>query len=221
MKLKYSVAKEGFPFYGSSAGLALVFIFLKLYWLAIILACFSVFCLFFFRDPDRIPEGDDHCFVSPADGKVLGVEKHKTHPLFSEKCVKISIFMSVFNVHINRSPVAGTVTNSQYKPGRFFPAYQDLAAVDNEQNELWIRNGAQVFALTQIAGILARRIRCYAKVDDVLQRGQKIGLIQFGSRVDLHLPPDFQVSVLPGQKVLAGKSIIGHFKKENEENGKN
>jgi phosphatidylserine decarboxylase len=206
-----SFAREGMYYYGGGAFLTIMLALLGVTWLAIPMAGVTLFCLYFFRDPVRIPDGPEPSLVSPADGKIMAIKRDVEHPLFPHKCSCLCIFMSVISVHINRSPTQGKITKIEHRAGRFFPAYDDLAATQNEQNEFWIETEDRSYALIQIAGILARRIVCWLKPGDTVSRGQKIGLIQFGSRVDLYLPSNFDYSVKPGDMLKSGKTLIGSF----------
>lgn len=211
MDEKFSIAKEGIPYIGLGGLLAIFFFFMKIYWFAAIILAFTLFCLYFFRDPPRTPERNDDSFVSPADGKIIVIDKKTKHELFPAGCLKVSIFMSVFNVHINRSPTEGKITRIQYRSGKFLPAYSMASASDNEQNELWIENNQTTYAVNQIAGILARRIVCWKQEGDNLSRTQRFGLIQFGSRVDIFLPTNFELEIKMGDSVYGGQTILGHL----------
>jgi phosphatidylserine decarboxylase len=158
---------------------------------------------FFFRDPERIPPDDPNLLVSPADGKVVHVG-----PDGSGR-TRVSIFLSLFSVHINRSPISGLIEGLKYTPGRFLPAYRSEASARNEQNEVVIGDGSFHVTVRQIAGVVARRIVCYKKVDDTLERGERFGLIQFGSRVDVFLSSDVKVRLSVGDKVKGGESVLG------------
>ena len=161
----------------------------------------AAFCLYFFRDPERvIPEGP--VAVSPADGKVVAVVPE------SSSLTRISIFLNVFDVHVNRSPVAGTVTDVKYSPGKFLVASKELASVENEQNTLTVDGGGTPVVFKQIAGLIARRIVCTKKPGDRVATGERIGLIKFGSRMDVAFGPEWQITVKPGERVAAGSSII-------------
>jgi phosphatidylserine decarboxylase len=164
----------------------------------------AVFCLNFFRDPERdVPPGP--VAVSPADGKVVAVVPHKGGQ-------RISVFLNVFDVHVNRTPIAGKVTCVTYKKGRFLVASRPEASSDNEQNLITVQGTVggrptQV-VFSQIAGLIARRIICYKKAGDILTAGERVGLIKFGSRVDIFLGPEWRVTVKPGERVSAGSSVI-------------
>ena len=175
-------------------------------WPLWVLAMFSVT---FFRDPERaIPEGEN-LILSPADGTVVRIAEVDEPEFFQGKARVICIFMSPFNCHINRAPVSGQVRYSKYNPGRFEMAWRDKASELNEQHTIGLQNDRMKVLVRQIAGFLARRIICRANVDDVLQRGQRFGLIQFGSRVDIFLPLDAAVHVKLEQTVKGGLTVIG------------
>ena len=173
----------------------------------------TVFVCGFFRDPERHPPQDTNSLVSPADGKVICIENLATCDYLSEPCIKVSIFMNVFNVHVNRVPFDGVVQKVVYHPGKFMNASFDKASVHNERNALVIKTPGDVnFAVVQIAGLIARRIVNCAKEGETLKKGDRYGMIQFGSRLDLYLPPDMDITVRMGQKTKAGSTIIGYLK---------
>ncbi len=168
----------------------------------------AVFVLQFFRDPGRAVPGDAKTVVSPADGRIVAVEKARD-PYLDRETTKVSVFMNVFNVHSNRAPVDGEVKQSWYEAGSFVNAALDKASTENERNALWIRTdaGADVVCV-QVAGLIARRILCYVKAGDKLERGQRYGFIRFGSRVDLYLPPNARIKAALGDKVYAASTIL-------------
>lgn len=169
----------------------------------------AMFSVTFFRDPERrIPEGEN-LILSPADGKIVRIAEVDEPEFFQGKAKVVCIFMSPFNCHINRSPVSGQVRYSKYNPGRFDVAWRDKASELNEQHTIGLQTSWGKVLVRQIAGYLARRIICRAEVDDVLQRGQRFGLIQFGSRVDVFLPMDAAIHVHMDQHVKGGLSVIG------------
>ncbi len=199
------MAKEAYPFliplalfsvFGFGFGIG-VFA-----WLFLILALSVVF---FFRDPERSIPVDPAAIVSPADGKVVKISRE------SEGTTRISIFLSVFDVHINRSPIGGTVQSIRYVPGKFKMAFDERASVENEQKVWTIRSERWQVQLSQIAGILARRIVSWKHAGEMVNKGERIGLIKFGSRVDLVLPGNATIDVSLGDKVKGGSSIIGRF----------
>lgn len=183
----------------------------------------TVFVVWFFRDPERIPPNDTNSLISPADGRVMIVESQHECEYLRGPCIKVSIFMNVFNVHVNRMPFNGIVKKVIYHPGKFMNASFDNASTQNERNALIIdaENG-QKFAVVQIAGLIARRIVNCANEGDRLAKGDRYGMIQFGSRLDLYLPEDFEISVKVGHKTTAGSTTIGFMKqtgKNAETNG--
>jgi phosphatidylserine decarboxylase len=156
----------------------------------------------FFRDPQRTAPGDPDAILATADGRIVTVA---THP---DGCTQIDTFLSVWNVHVNRAPVAGTVVESQYRPGRFLAAYRPEASTENERHDLAISTDQGTVRAAQIAGVLARRVVCRVGVGDSLRQGQKIGLIRFGSRASVIVPPGFVIAVSPGDRVRAGVTAI-------------
>lgn len=172
------------------------------FWLAVL------FVLQFFRDPARDIPGDERTVVSPADGRVVAIERSRD-PYLDRDAIKVSVFMNVFNVHSNRSPVDGEVRQAWYNSGKFLNAALDKASLENERNALWLKatNGADVTCV-QIAGLIARRIICHVKPGDRLLRGGRFGFIRFGSRVDVYLPLSARVMAALGDKVLGGGSIL-------------
>jgi len=201
------IAREGWPFLAAAVALAAAAGWLIGWWSAPIwLAAF--FVLQFFRDPPRQVPGDAHTVVSPADGRVVAVERARD-PYLERNAIKVSVFMNVFNVHSNRSPVDGRVQKRWYIPGRFVNAAFDKASLENERNALWLRTtgGADVTCV-QIAGLIARRILCYVHEGDSLVRGQRFGFIRFGSRVDIYVPEDANLVAALGDKVYATSTVI-------------
>jgi len=195
-------------------GLATIIFFLLGWgWLWKLTLILGIFCGSFFRDPERFAPLKEGSVVSPADGRVLSVTEVDGPELAGIKeSIKVSIFMSVFNVHVNRSPAAGRVLDIHYKAGKFFSANLDKAAEENERNLVVIEDDQQRrIAFTQIAGLIARRIVCFVEPGDRLEKGERFGLIRFGSRVDLYLPTDTEIDVAVGQHVKAGESIIGYL----------
>jgi phosphatidylserine decarboxylase len=202
------IAREGWPFLAIALALALGASLFWSTWLAALLWIAALFVLQFFRDPPRDVPGDAWTVVSPADGRVVVVEKARD-PYLERDAIKVSVFMNVFNVHSNRSPVDGQVRQTWYNPGSFLNAALDKASLENERSALWLRcEGGQDVTCVQIAGLIARRILCYAKAGDALVRGQRFGFIRFGSRVDLYLPLDTHVHAALGDKVQAGSTIL-------------
>jgi phosphatidylserine decarboxylase len=205
------VAREGWPFLAASLLLAAAATWLAgwlgsiPFWLA------ALFVLQFFRDPPRQAPGDERTVVAPADGRIVSVQAARD-PYLDRDALRVSVFMNVFNVHSNRSPVDGEVKQRWYHPGRFFNASLDKACIENERNALWIRTrvGADVTCV-QVAGLIARRILCYVDRGDSLERGQRFGFIRFGSRVDVYLPKTAAVKAALGDKVYAASSVIAEL----------
>lgn len=201
------MAKEGYIFVAPLIVGGIVFWGLGIKIAAVILAPLALFVVFFFRDPERSVPSDSNVIVSPADGKVV-----KIRPGEGGTLTQLSIFLSLFDVHINRSPVAGTIACAEYKPGRFKAAFKDSASHENEQNILTINHATRSVTVKQIAGVLARRIVCWKKAGDRVNKGERIGMIRFGSRVDLLLPSDVRLTVTIGDKVKGGESVIGTYR---------
>jgi phosphatidylserine decarboxylase len=179
------------------------------WWLAIPLLLVTAFMAYFFRDPRREVPTDRSLVVSPADGRVTRVEKVSEND--SQSPTVVSIFLSPFDVHINRSPIAGEVIDVTYTKGRFTSATSDRASLLNEQNALTIKGENMTVVCRQIAGVLARRIVCWKRAGDRLELGERFGLIKFGSRTDLVVPPDVEVLVKVGERVRGGVTIIGRL----------
>lgn len=206
------VAAEGWPFIVPLAILSILIFSFGWKNSAAALFLLTLFVLFFFRDPERaVPEGKD-LIVSPADGKVIVVKDIYEPTYLKQNVTQISIFLSVFNVHVNRSPIEGTVELVKYNPGKFHVASVEKASLDNEQTGMLITNGKQKILVKQIAGLIARRIICYAKPGDTIKTGERYGLIRFGSRVDIFLPKNAEVKVKVGDKVKGARDIIGVMK---------
>jgi phosphatidylserine decarboxylase len=172
---------------------------------AVILLLLAVFVAFFFRNPKRSIPGDPSIIVSPADGRVVKVER-------VGNVTKMSIFLSIFDVHVNRSPIGGRIEAIDYKKGRFKAAFYNDASVENERNIIMVNNGSVKIVFTQIAGLIARRIVCWKKVGDTVEKGELIGLIRFGSRVDVLLPAGAEATVSKGTYVWGGSTPIGRIK---------
>ena len=180
---------------------------------AFILLILFVFFLFFFRDPDRkVPEGEN-LILAPADGKVILIKPFDNLEFMGGGGTLVSVFMSIFDVHVNRVPISGVIKYSKYNPGKFFPAFKDKASLENEQTELGLENEHGRVVFKQIAGILARRIVCKLKQRDLVKAGERFGMVKFGSRLDLFLPENVQIKVKLNHKVKAGETIIGIFQK--------
>ncbi len=198
------VAKEGYPYITGLLFPAGPAFFFGWNWIGALMLGLSAFVIFFFRDPERKFGGTDRQIASPADGRVVSIRKE-------DGCEAISIFLSVFNVHINRAPVSGLISNIVYKKGKFLLAWDERASVENEQNSITMDHNGQPVRFVQIAGILARRIICWRKSGESLVAGERIGLIKFGSRVDVFLPAGSRIDVRVGQRVSGGKTILGEL----------
>jgi len=173
-----------------------------------------LFSFWFFRDPDRFIDMEaqnDKAIISPADGKVIKVENFLDEEYRMEESQIVSVFMNVFDVHVNRYPVKGKVEYVNYKKGKFMAAWNDKASEFNEQTVIGIRSGNNMITVKQIAGLVAKRIVCFADVGDDVEQGQKLGLIKFGSRVDLILPINCDLKVKVGDRVKAGQTVLGEF----------
>ncbi len=206
------VAQEGYPFIGLFAFITLIFALLGWGGPAVLLLALTLFTVYFFRNPERITPLDENLVVAPADGEVIFVGEVDEERFFSARVQKISIFMSVFNVHVNRVPLSGKVVDMFYRRGEFFNASLDKASEQNEQGGILLEDAkGRRILFVQIAGQIARRIVTYPVVGDVLKVGQRYGLIRFGSRVDVYLPLDCQIEVTLGDKTIAGESILGRL----------
>jgi len=210
---KVPVAKEGYPFIGYSAFITLVSALLGYPAVALVMFVVTTFILMFFRDPERFtPPGEDD-IVSPADGKVIVSEIVKDVRFSDTDVMKISIFMNVFNVHVNRVPVSGSVKQVSHVPGAFLAADNEQAHLKNEYCAVTVTDRLnREITFVQIAGLIARRIVCWLEPGDTVSRGRRFGLIRFGSRVDIYLPKESQVIVKPGQKVTAGETILANLR---------
>ncbi len=206
--------REGIRFVAIFAGLtaAAFWLWEPLGWIGLGL---TIWCYYFFRDPRRVPPEGAGLIVSPADGVVSGIGPALPPAelgLSEEPLTRISIFMSVFNVHVNRAPVAGVVEKVAYKPGKFFNASLDKASEDNERNGLILRMGdGRRLGVVQIAGLVARRIVCFVAEGDRLMTGERFGLIRFGSRLDVYLPGGVEPAVREGQTMIAGETVLARF----------
>ncbi|MEZ7870234.1 MAG: phosphatidylserine decarboxylase [Brachymonas denitrificans] len=201
------LAREGWPYIGGSLVVALLVHAVFGGGAALPFWLIAAFVIQFFRDPARPIPQDANAVLSPADGRIVKVEKVRD-PYADRDALLISVFMNVFNVHSNRASVDGTVTKVQYFPGAFVNADLDKASTENERNAVVIDSNGTTITLVQVAGLIARRILCYVKPGDVLTRGQRYGFIRFGSRVDVYLPLTAQPKVAPGDKVSATTTIL-------------
>jgi phosphatidylserine decarboxylase len=206
------VAKEGMAFILPLVAITLVLWSLRLTVLFGFFSLLTLFVIYFFRDPERsIPPGEK-AILSPADGKVIRVEPCLEERFLKGPAIKISIFMSLLSVHVNRIPLTGNIAESSYSAGKFFSANLDKASAANEQNALLIETskGVRILAV-QIAGLIARRIVCWVRKGDRVIRGQRFGLIRFGSRLDIYVPQNARVQARVGQKAYGGRTILGYL----------
>ena len=202
------IAREGWVFVVIGFAVAILVGLFAGWWWSVPVWLLAIFVLQFFRDPPREVPGDPGAVLSAADGRVVEVSRAQD-PYVKREALKVSVFMNVFNVHSNRSPVDGVVKERWYFPGAFVNAALDKASLENERNALWLRTreGHDVTCV-QVAGLIARRILCYVGAGAELERGQRFGFIRFGSRVDLYLPPEAEVKASIGEKVYAARSVL-------------
>ncbi|MFN3417065.1 MAG: phosphatidylserine decarboxylase [Caldimonas sp.] len=201
------LAKEGWPFIAIAFFVAVFASFFLPDFLAFLCWLALAFVVQFFRDPPRAIPAEAAAVLSPADGRIVKVEKVRD-PYADRDALLISVFMNVFNVHSNRISVDGRIVKVQYFPGLFINADLDKASTENERNAVVIESGPHTVTLVQVAGLIARRILCYVKPGDVVEKGQRYGFIRFGSRVDVYLPVDATPRVAPGDKVAATSTIL-------------
>jgi len=212
MKHESIIAHEGYPFIIFSIIITVFMAFLGIAWLTILLFLITVFVVCFFRNPERYFEEKEKVVISPADGKVIKVEDVELSGIISGKFKKISIFMNIFNVHVNRAPYSGKIETVNYHEGKFIAANLDKASEDNERNEVMIRTeDGRVVWVVQIAGLIARRIVSWVNVGMTIKKGERIGIICFGSRLDVYLPSDSMIKVKLQDKVKAGQSPLGYL----------
>jgi phosphatidylserine decarboxylase len=215
------LASDGYPLIGISLGVALALWVASgsthgaaatlLAWLAVVALVFAAFFVNFFRDPRRTPPRGSGLVLSPADGRIVAVEADVEESRFLHRpATKVSIFMSPLNVHVNRAPIDGEVVTVRYNPGKYFAAFSEKASLDNEQNAVVMAGeGGRDVLFVQIAGFLARRIVCRVKPGDHLARGERMGMIKLGSRVDVYIPGRVALSVKNGDSVVAGETVLG------------
>lgn len=210
---QFPIVKEGFIFIATGALLTLLGGLFLGWATGLFFGTLTLFCIWFFRDPRRAVPQAEGVLVSPADGKIVDISRTEEDRFLKKPAIKISIFLNVFNVHVNRVPVAGKVIGVFYNAGRFFAANVPKASLENEQNAIVMETpaGKRVVCI-QIAGLIARRIVCWITEGSSLSRGERFGLIRFGSRVDLFLPIETEIRVSVGQKVRGGETILGILK---------
>ncbi|MBD3226265.1 MAG: phosphatidylserine decarboxylase family protein [Caldithrix sp.] len=212
------ITKEGYSIIGFTAFFLLIWLLLAFLWggfvfygLSIINAALLIFHFFFFRDPDRLPPAKKNIILAPADGTIIKIDSVEEPEYLKEKAQMVSIFMSVFNVHVNRIPVTGKVDYYQYREGQYLAAFNDRACEANEQTHIGIQTDHGKIFFKQIAGLIARRIVCALNMGDNVKQGERFGVIKYGSRVDIFIPLGAQVMVNEKDKVTAGQTIIGEW----------
>lgn len=207
------ILQESYPFIGVTAALTILCLYMEWWYAAVVPFVLMLYFAYFFRCPKRvIPEGED-ILVSPADGTVMDVAEDVSEDLFlGEKCHKITIFLSVFNVHVNRAPMAGKIALMSYIQGRFRPAYESGVGYENERGAIAIVGKHRSVLVVQIAGLLARRVVLWSELGDEIRKGELYGMIKFGSCTELYIPGDVEILVKKGDKVCGGSTIVGRLK---------
>jgi phosphatidylserine decarboxylase len=205
---KLPIAPEGWPFILPAAGAAIILPIAGWWWLAVSAGALALLFMLFFRDPEREVPSLPGVIVAPADGKVVQVRSGVSSE-FVGRAAQVSIFLSPLDVHVNRSPIAGLITDVRYQPGKFLPAYHAQAGEVNERCSVSLQGEAFRVLARQIAGVLARRIVCRVRPGEKLALGERFGMIKFGSRVDLFIPDEVRLHVKVGDRVRAGESVIG------------
>lgn len=210
---KFPISKEGFPYIAFFLILTAAFYFFS-FTASIVSFAFACFIMFFFRNPYRKIVKDPNKILSPADGVVMDVKEISEEAFINGKAIKVSIFLSIFNVHVNKSPIDGVVKYTNYRPGKYLPAFKSHASEINEKNTIGIEGNNIKVLVSQITGFIARRIVCWVKSDDAVIQGENFGLIKFGSCTEIIVPQNVNVLVKPGEKVRGGLSIIGVINNE-------
>lgn len=208
--MKIPIVKDGYRFIVPLGLLTIALWAVALPLAAVVCGLLFLFVTYFFRDPEREIPSDPNVIVSPADGKVVAIVQEKD-PFMGKTFTRISIFLSVFNVHVNRVPLAGRIEKKRYNHGKFLAAFNHKASLDNEQSILLIKSANAEIVVKQIAGLIARRIVCWANEGDHYELGQRYGLIRFGSRVDIFVPEGSRLTVKIGDHVQGGSSRIGYL----------
>lgn len=218
MSESFSGWRVGLPYYGTlfliGSIVTLALIPWGLWWIGLIVLGLGAFTLYFFRDPVRRIPHDPGVIVSPADGRVVAIEDLDETEHYEGPCRRISIFLSIFNVHVNRSPYDAQTAQVLYKEGRYINAMSAESSKVNESNAIWLNSGEGPMTVRQVSGAVARRIICLPRPGETLTRGQKIGMIKFGSRTELYLPPGTEITVKLKDKVEGGASIVARFNRE-------
>jgi phosphatidylserine decarboxylase len=203
------MVKDGYQFAAGPLVVGVALLAFHWNWLGGIAIGLGLFVLFFFRDPDRTPPSDPALIVSPADGRIMEVVDE---PYEGKPGRRISVFLSIFDVHVNRSPIGGRIRAIEYRTGKFYAAMRGRASAENEQNSFYVQSDHGEVVFKQIAGWVARRIVCWKAVGDSVVRGERVGMIRFGSRMDIWLPEPVEILIRPGQHVAGGKSALARWK---------
>lgn len=210
------VAREGLPFIAGFTAAGVLLLFIPILLIQVFgAACLvlGVFCLFFFRDPERNPEDDPRFILAPGHGRILEITE-ESNPIVGSRARVVRIFLSVFDIHVQHSPISGIISAIEYRSGRFYDARDPRACFENEQNVIVIENERRKIVVKQIAGLIARRIVCWVEKGQAVRTGQRLGLIRFGSQVDVVIPQDAEVCVSVGDMVTSGVSVIALLKDE-------
>ncbi|MFP3869600.1 MAG: phosphatidylserine decarboxylase family protein [Syntrophobacteria bacterium] len=214
------IARAGLPYIGTLAVLLVVFVLLGWTYPAVLTLIATGLVTNFFRDPERAVPNAAHAILAPADGRIVFLGKVFEDRFLGKEALKISIFMSIFDVHVNRIPVCGEVAEVHYHKGKFFSANLEKASRANERNAIVVQvPGGEKILFVQIAGLIARRIECWLQPGDRVKKGERFGIIRFGSRVDLFVPPESSLTVRKGERVKAGETIVCYYQKEKKEGG--
>jgi len=212
LHLRIPVVREGLVFIFPLLSISVFLWILGISAWAWFFSLLTVFVISFFRDPERTIPAGDKAILSPADGKIIRIESCTEERFLKGPALKVSIFMSVFDVHVNRIPLSGRIAEVAYRPGKFVSANLDKASAANEQNALLLEAaGGTKLLFVQIAGLIARRIVCWVRKGDPVERGRRFGMIRFGSRMDVYLPPNIQIQARLGQKAYGGQTILGYL----------
>jgi len=212
LHLRIPVVREGLVFIFPLLSISVFLWILGISAWAWFFSLLTVFVISFFRDPERTIPAGDKAILSPADGKIIRIESCTEERFLKGPALKVSIFMSVFDVHVNRIPLSGRIVEVAYRPGKFVSANLDKASAANEQNALLLEAaGGTKLLFVQIAGLIARRIVCWVRKGDPVERGRRFGMIRFGSRMDVYLPPNIQIQARLGQKAYGGQTILGYL----------
>ena len=210
----FKFAPEGYPFFFIFALAALITAVFGKPWMIAVPLVLLLFMFFFFRDPERIATENKNAFYSPADGKVILIKETFENEMLNEKALKVSIFMSPFDVHVNRAPCNGVVKDVKHYPGKFLAAFKPESSISNEHITMLLESEHGKIVVRQVAGFLARRAVCRVKPGDLLKQGQRYGIIKFSSRLDIFLPLHTQIKVKLNDKVKAGETVLGIIEKK-------